>query len=109
MPGTGQESSQRCRGAPACRKPTTRSLAFAVCSHGAACQSRQQIRPFQRSSSIRGMVAGIASGALQGLAATDLSPRPAGSTTPPCARGLTEEQIHQMLVDNPRRILGGGS
>ncbi|GAA4629239.1 phosphotriesterase [Actinoallomurus vinaceus] len=25
------------------------------------------------------------------------------------ARGVTEEQIHQMLVDNPRRILGGGS
>ncbi|MCO5969602.1 phosphotriesterase family protein [Actinoallomurus soli] len=24
-------------------------------------------------------------------------------------RGVTEEQIHQMLVDNPRRILGGGS
>jgi phosphotriesterase-related protein len=24
-------------------------------------------------------------------------------------RGVTEEQIHRMLVDNPRRILGGGS
>ncbi len=47
-------SSQALIGAAACRKSTTRSFAFFVPSHAPTGQWRQVIRPFWRSSSMRG-------------------------------------------------------
>ena len=51
--GPTRWSSHCCSGAAVRRKPTTRSFAPAVYSHGAAGHCRQQIRPLQRRSPIR--------------------------------------------------------